>query len=115
MIRRSRGGGISFNQGVRGISPFLVFGVVCYALAVWMKVSFKIWIPVALAAALTEAIIVLGKLYKPFLVDKTGRCTGSRDRTKTNTMEHCRHYSRGRQYGGCDHRHETGRCHLRTR
>jgi len=97
------------------ISPLLVVGIVYYILAAVLKVSYKIWIPVALVAGLAEAIVVLGQLYRPYLVDKKGKCTGSRDSTKTNNMAHCRHYSPGSQYGGCGHRDELGRCHLRTR
>jgi len=114
MIKRPGSGGMPFKEGLRNISPFLVLGVVYYALAVLMKAPYRVWIPVALGAAISEAIIVLGQLYKPFLVDKTGRCTGSRDSNKPNRMETCRHYSPGSQYGGCGHRDETGRCHLRT-
>jgi len=113
MIKRPGGDGTSFTDGLRSISPFLVFGVVYYALAVLAKVSYKVWIPVALVAALSEAIIVLGRLYVPFLVDKQGRCTGSRDSNKTNRMENCRHYSPGSRSGGCGHREENGLCHVR--
>ncbi|UCH34834.1 MAG: hypothetical protein JSV65_00325 [Armatimonadota bacterium] len=112
MIKR-QSGSKSFTDGLRAISPFLVLCVVYYVLAVLMKVSFKIWIPVALAAAIAEAVFVLGRLYTPFLVDKKGRCTGSRDRGTANDMEKCRHYSPGSRSGGCGHRQENGGCHLR--
>jgi hypothetical protein len=113
VIKRTSGS--SFVEGVRVISPFLVVGIVYLILAAVLKVSYKVWIPVALVAGLGEAIFVLGQLYKPYLVDKKGKCMGSRDGTKANSMARCRHYSPGSQYGGCGHRTELGQCHLRTR
>lgn len=114
-MKKSQAGSKSFTDGLRKVSPFLVFALVYYALAVLMKLSYSVWIPIALAVTIIEAIYVLGQLYKPFLVDKKGKCTASRDTTKTNSMEHCRHYSRGSQFGGCGRREENGLCRLRMR
>jgi len=114
-VTRRQGGASSFKDGVRNISPFLVFGVAYYVLAVLLKISYNVWIPAAFAIALAEAIVVLGKLYKPFRVDKEGRCAGSRESMKTNSMDTCRHYSPGSRSGGCGHRDEIGRCHLRRK
>lgn len=102
-------------DSLRKISPLLVFAVVYYVLSVAMHISYKVWMPVALGATVIEAIIVLGQLYKPFFVDKTGKCIGSRDTTKTDRMENCRHYFPGSQFGGCGRRQENGLCRLRKK
>ena len=106
-------GGTPFLENVRRISPLLVAGVLYYVLSNLLKLSFTIWIPVVFVVTVAEAIVVLGQLYKPFLVDKKGKCIGTRGSAKADSMENCRHYFPGSQYGGCGRREETGACRLR--
>jgi hypothetical protein len=114
-VKKSEGGINPIIEILRRVSPFLVFCVVYYVLSVAMHISYKVWVPVALGATIIESIIVLGRLYKPFFVDKTGKCIASRDTTKTVSMENCRHYFPGSQFGGCGRRQENGLCRLRRR
>jgi hypothetical protein len=112
-VKKSGTGSETFIDGVRKISPFLAGGITWYVLSALLHLSFKIWIPIVLVVTVVEAVFVLGQLYKPFLVDKKGKCIGSRGSVKSDSMEKCRHYFPGSQYGGCGRREENGMCRLR--
>ena len=114
-MKKSEGSAGSVTGILRKASPLLVFAFAYYVLSFLMNLSYKVWIPVALGVTLIEAIIVLGRLYKPFFVDKKGKCIANRDSMKPDSMENCRHYFPGSQFGGCGRREENGLCRLRMK
>ena len=114
-MKKSQGDINPLTDGLKRASPLVVFGLVYCVLALLMNLSYKVWIPVALGAALAEAIIVLGRFYRPFLIDEKGKCVAGRDSRKTRSMESCRHYLQGGHAGGCGRRAENGFCRARMR
>jgi len=92
-------------------APLAVLLLLYYILGMVMDVPAKILVPVLLVLGLGALVYLGGRLYKPFLVDRTGRCTASGARQR----ESCRHYVPGaRLGGGCGRLRENGRCRYVT-
>jgi|GEM_PF-1996130 hypothetical protein len=89
------------------IAPLLVLVGMWWLLSDVMKVPAKIWAPIIGVLGIAAAIYFGGRLYKPFYVDKTGRCIakGPKEREK------CRHYIPGaRLGGGCGRLRDDRKC-----
>jgi len=65
------------------------------------------WIPTLFVLVLGVLIFLLGRLYKPYFVNKEGRCIAS---GRINRVK-CRHYVLGARLGmGCGRQREDGYC-----
>ncbi len=89
------------------LGPLAVVAGIYYVLAYVLHVPGKISLPLAVVLILGLAIYFGGRLYKPFHVDRDGRCTARGAKQRAG----CRHYIPGaRLGGGCGRLREDRRC-----
>ena len=90
------------------VGPLAVLFGVWWVVTRVMKVPSNIATPVLIVLALSVAIYLGGRFYKPFHIEKgTGKCIarGAKQR------QECRHYFPGARIGGgCGRQREDGRC-----
>jgi hypothetical protein len=89
------------------LGPLLLLGVVYYLLSRTLKLPPKILVPALSILALSALVYFGARLYKPYYVDKQGKCTarGAKQRRE------CRHFIPGaRLGGGCGRLRESGYC-----
>jgi hypothetical protein len=87
--------------------PIAVVAGIYYLLSHILHVPGKISLPVTIALVLGLAIYFGGRLYKPFHVDRNGKCIAH----GANERAACRHYIPGAKLGGgCGRLREDRRC-----
>jgi len=90
------------------VGPLAVLFGVWWVITRMLKVPSNIATPALIVLALSVAIYLGGRFYKPFYVEKgTGKCIarGAKQR------QTCRHYFPGARIGGgCGRQREDGRC-----
>jgi len=89
------------------VGPLAVLAAVWYLLNRMLHVPGRIVTPALAGLALAALVYFAGRLYKPFRVNKQGRCTARSARDRRG----CRHFIPGaRLGGGCGRLRENGRC-----
>lgn len=89
------------------LGPIAAVAGLYYVFAIVLRVPGKISLPVTIALILGLAIYFGGRLYKPFHVDRSGRCTARGAKQRAS----CRHFMPGaRLGGGCGRLREDGKC-----
>ncbi|HUU54635.1 MAG TPA: hypothetical protein VMY87_06930 [Armatimonadota bacterium] len=90
------------------VGPLAVLFAVWWVVTRMLKVPSAVATPLLIVLALSVAIYLGARLYKPFHVEKgTGKCIarGAKQR------QECRHYFPGARIGGgCGRQREDGRC-----
>jgi len=89
------------------VGPIAVVAGIYFLLANVFHVPGKISLPVTIALVLGLAIYFGGRLYKPFHVNRDGRCIARGAKVRAG----CRHYIPGAKLGGgCGRLREDGKC-----
>jgi hypothetical protein len=89
------------------LGPIAGVAVLYYLLRVVFRVPGAVSMWTAIVLAVAVAVYLGGKFYKPYRVNKEGRCVASGARQRLA----CRHYMPGaRLGGGCGRQREDGRC-----
>ncbi|UCC68991.1 MAG: hypothetical protein JSV79_03460 [Armatimonadota bacterium] len=89
------------------LGPLVAVAGIYYVLTSVLHVPGKFSIPLAIVLILGLAIYFGGRLYKPFHVDREGKCTARGAKVRAG----CRHYIPGAKLGGgCGRLREDGRC-----
>lgn len=89
------------------LGPLLVFAGIYWLLSKVLNLPARYLLPALLVLAVALAIYLGGRFYKPFFVDKEGRCTAR----NAEERRRCRHFIPGaRLGGGCGRLREDGRC-----
>ncbi len=89
------------------LGPLAVVVGIYWLMTAVLRVPGKISAPVLAVLTIALAVYLGGRLYKPFYVNKEGRCIarGAKQRAQ------CRHFIAGaRLGGGCGRLREDGRC-----
>ena len=95
-------GGVLWKFG-----PLVLLAGIYYVLSGVLHVPPAILVPALIVLALGALVYVGGRLYKPFYVDRQGRCIAQGAAQKAA----CRHFSSGARLGGaCGRLRENGRC-----
>jgi len=89
------------------LGPLAVLSGLYFVLTKILHVPARILIPTLGVLALAAFVYFVGRLYKPFRVDKQGRCTARSGKERMS----CRHFIPGAKLGaGCGRLRESGLC-----
>jgi len=89
------------------LAPLIVLIGAYYVLNTVLRVPARIVIPALTVLVIAVVVYFGGRLYKPFYVDRDGRCRARSAKERAS----CRHFIRGaRLGGGCGRLREDGRC-----
>jgi len=89
------------------LGPIVGLILIYYLLTAVFNLPPKILVPALAVLVLAAFIYFAGRLYKPFFVNREGRCTARGAKAR----ESCRHFVPGaRLGGGCGRLMENGRC-----